>query len=100
MLRGLIQKETKEQHKALGTFEFKYNSSKHKSTGLSPFDEDIGRVPLPATTKTLMDCTVQCQSTFNVIKKQKIFTKLARDNLALARARQKYYADQHWRGVQ
>lgn len=101
MLKSSIQKSPKDWDKVLSIVEFEYNSAKHKSTGLSPFEVDIGRIPyISNEARNLVECTVQCQSSFNFIEKQESYRKLARDSLAAAQSKQKYYADQHRKHVE
>ena len=99
ILRSSIQKVPTNWDQALSVFEFEYNSSKHGSTGLSPFEVDIGRIPHNPFTRSLSECKVKCQSSFDAVERRKAYSRIARDNLALARAKQKFYADQHRREV-
>jgi len=99
MLRSSIQKAPKDWDRALSRFEFEYNASKNASTGLSPFEIDIGTVPHNPITRSLAECNTKCQRAFDAMERRNSFAQLARDNLADARARQKFYADQHRRDV-
>ena len=99
MPRSSIQKVPMNWDQDLSVFEFEYNSSKHGSTGLSPFEVDMGRIPHNPFTRSLSECKVKCQSSFDAVERRKAYKRIARDNLALARAKQKFYADQHRREV-
>ena len=88
-----MQKIPREWDKKLIQFEFEYNASKHSSTGPSPFEVYIGRIPLISFTRSHSKCQLKFQHYFNVSGKQSAFTTIARNNLSIARARHKYYAE-------
>lgn len=79
-------------HTALSQFEFEYNSSKHTSTKLSPFQVDIGANPTTSFIRSFDDCKTQCQSSYDVLERQKAFSYIAQDNLKLAQTKRKVYA--------
>ena len=60
---------------------------------------DIGRNTHNEFTRSLAECKVKCQSSFDALERRKAYTRIGRDNLAHARAKQKFYADQHRREV-
>lgn len=62
MLRNSIQKIPHEWDSALSEMEFEYNCSKNGSTGLSPFEVDIGSIPHKPATRSFSSCRIQCQS--------------------------------------
>lgn len=93
MLRACIQKVPKQWHKALSEFEFEYNASKNASTGLAPFEVDVGLIPHTPFSRSLAQCSTQSQEAFDDLERRTAYRQLARDNLANARARQKYHAD-------
>jgi len=76
MIRKTIQEDAKTWHEILSILEFEYNSSKNASTGLTPFDVDLGRTPHTALTRKLEDCGVQCQSAADVVERMKAFRRL------------------------
>lgn len=53
MLRSTIQTIPDTLDKFLGAFEYKYNSSKHHSTQLLPFEVEIGRVTSSYATREI-----------------------------------------------
>lgn len=99
MIRRAIQEDPHIWHQILSTLEFEYNSSKNASTGLVPFEVDIGRIPHTPSTRKLADCGVRCQMANDLIDRMNAYRLLARDNLAESQSRQKFYADQTRRTV-
>lgn len=97
MLRNCIQKTPESWDIALSQFEFEYNSSKHTSTKLSPFEIDLGRNPNSQITRSIEDCTIQCQASFDTIERKRAFSNIAKDNLLIAQSTQKFYADKNRR---
>lgn len=99
MLRDCIQKEPKSWDNALSQFEYEYNCSKHTSTKLSPFEAELGFIPMNKFSKSLADCKTKCQSSFDVLERREAYSTIIRDNMATSIANQKFYADQHRRDV-
>ena len=99
MLRSSIQKMPHQWHTMLSELEFIYNSSKNASTGLAPFEVDIGYIPHSPFTRSLANCTTKCQAAIDAVAHRKTCVQLARENLANAIARQKFYADKKRRRV-
>ena len=99
MLRSSIQQDPTNWDTALSQFKYEYNASKHASTGLSPFEVNIGRIPHEPFTRSLSQCKIQCQSSVDFVERRKAFARIARDNLTSARAKQKHYADMKRRDV-
>lgn len=99
MRRGFIQKIQEDWDRALSQIEFEYNASRHGSTGLSPFQVDIGRIPHNAATRSLATCKIQCKSAYDVVQRPEAYTRLVKDHLSVARAKQKQDADRHRRDV-
>ena len=99
MLRTSIQNDQCNWDLVLSEMEYQYNSSKHASTGLTPFEVDIGRIPLNPISRSLAGCKVQNQSASEFVERLDMFRMIARDNLALAQASQKHYADLRRREV-
>lgn len=99
MKPSIIQRAPKDWDIALPELEFVYNSAKHKSTELSPFEVDIWRIPMNPMTRSLTNCKVKCHSAADLVERREVFHKIARDNLAADRAQQKYYADKNSRHV-
>lgn len=97
MLRSSIQQIPRQWDTALSQLEYEYNASKNASTGLAPFEIDLGYIPRDLFTRSLSECRVQCQSSIDMTERRKAYRQLAKDNLAIARAKQKHYADQHRR---
>ena len=93
MIRKTIQEEKENWQTVLSTMEFEYNSSKNASTGLTPFEVDLGRIPHNPVTRKLEACGVKYQSAADLVEKRNAFRALARDNLAEAQARQRHYAN-------
>ena len=93
MIRKAIQEEKENWQTVLSTMEFEYNSSKNASTGLTPFEVDLGRIPHNPVTRKLEACGVKCQIAADLVEKRNAFRALARDNLAEAQARQRHYAN-------
>ena len=99
MIISFIQKDPLNWEMALCQLEFEYNSSTHKSTGLAPFEVDLGRIPHRPYTRALAECSLHCKAAIDYSTCRKIFQRLAQDNIAQARADQKYYADKSRRQV-
>ena len=93
MLRGYIQKDEQNWDTVLSILEFEYNSTKHNSTQLSPFEVDIGYVPHTPTSRAIEQCTIQSQSAIDVVEKRKAFQRVAKDCMRNAQTTQKHYAD-------
>ena len=93
MIRKTMQEEKDSWHEVLSTLEFEYNASKNSSTGLSPFEINIGRIPHNMKTRKLEECGVRCQSAADMVDRMNAFRIIAKDNLAEAQARQRHYAD-------
>lgn len=64
--------------------EFAYNSSRNKSTGLTPLEVDLGRIPDSSLSCELNTCKIQCQAAATDADKRRAFRQLARDNLSNA----------------
>lgn len=96
MLRQVIQKNPKDWDLMLSALEFEYNSRRHKSTELTPFEVDLGFLP---QSQLSMDTRTgeQCDAATDTVERRKMFQSAARDNLAVAQARQVYYANQKQR---
>ena len=93
MLRKSIQTAPESWHELLPVLEFEYNCAKHSSTGLSPFEVDIGRIPSSPVSRQLASCNVQSQPAFDLLERIANYRSVARDNIARLQAKQKYYAD-------
>lgn len=99
MIRSFIQKFPLDWDTALSQLEFEYNCAKHKSTGLAPFEVELGYVPPNPLARSLAQCNVQCQAAVNFVERREAYKRVARDNIARSRANQKHYADKHRRVV-
>lgn len=64
MLRTSIKKYPNIRDTRLSELELIYNFSKNASTGLSPFEVDIGYIPYTPFTRSLSDCSTKCQAAF------------------------------------
>ncbi|CDF41288.1 unnamed protein product [Chondrus crispus] len=93
MLRHSIQRAPNEWDTILSNFDYVYNGSKNSSTGLAPFEIDLGRILHAPMTRPLTDCTIQCAGAIETSERRKAFNQIAKEDLANARARQKFYAD-------
>ena len=93
MIRKTIQEEKENWHEVLSTMEFECKSSKNASTGLTPFEIDLGRIPHNPVTRKLEACGVKCQGAADLVDKRNAFQALARDNVAVAQAKQRHYAN-------
>lgn len=93
MLRNCVQKDSKNWDTMLSELEFAYNSSKNKSTGLTPFEVDLGRIPQSELSRELDTCTIQCQAAASDVDRRRAFRQFARDNLSNAASAQKFYAN-------
>lgn len=71
----------------------------NKSTGLSPFEDDIGYTPSTLLTRSLGECEIQSQSAIDYVKRRSAYRIIAQDNISKARADQKFYADEGRRHV-
>lgn len=98
MLRHIIQNHPKDWDSALSELELAYNSTKHKSTGLTPFEVDIGYVPQSQLAREAGTAS-KCQAAVNTLERRNMFQAIARDNLALAQAQQVYHANKKRRHV-
>ena len=85
MIRSFIQRRPEDWDVALSTLEYEYNCAKHKTTGLAPFEVDIGRIPHTPFTRSLANCTVQCQTAVDYAERREAYRRIARDNIARAR---------------
>lgn len=65
MPRAYIQKVPRQLYKPLSEFVFQYNASKNASTGLSPFEVDIGRILHTTFSRSLAQCSTRCQEAFD-----------------------------------
>lgn len=99
MIRSVVQKAPKDWDLALPELDFEYNCLQHASTGLSPFEVDIGRVPHRPHTRSLEECTVKCHQAAIDMDRRECLLKIAKDSLATARCNQKYYADKRRRDL-
>lgn len=98
MLLQIIQKNPKDWDLYLSELEFEYNSTRHKSTELTPFEVDLGFLPrsqLMVETGT----GSKCNAAINTLERRKMFQAMARDNLAISQAQQVHYANQKRRNV-
>ena len=93
MLRNCIQRAPKDWEQILPTLEFEYNTSKHISTGLTPFEVNTGRRPKSPEMRSLDHCNIKCQSSADEAARREAFRTIARDNMARSREAQRYYAD-------
>ena len=93
MLRETVQNDKEGWDAMLSQMEYVYSASRNASTGLTPFEVDIGRIPPSPMTRALEKCSVQCQSAVEYVARIDMFKRIARDNLAAAQARQKQLAD-------
>lgn len=84
----------------MSQFQYEYNAYKHASTGLAPYEIDIGRVPANPVMRSRASCRVQCQRASDATQRKEGYNKLAWDSLANYKARQKYHAAKHRRDVQ
>lgn len=53
MLKNIVRTSPTEWDKYLPEMEFEYNSSKHESTGLIPYEVEIERIPTRSITREL-----------------------------------------------
>ena len=97
MIRSSIQKDKHDWDTVLSQLEFEYNASTHASTKMTPFQVDIGRIPANSRFRRLTECVFQNQAAADFTERLSMFRRIARDNLALAQARQKQYADRRRR---
>lgn len=99
MIRASIQKSPNNWDAILSILQFEYNTSVHSSTGLSPFEVELGRNSQNTLSRSLSECNTMCQQSADFAARRDAFQIVARDNLAAARARQKFYADEKRREV-
>ena len=100
MLRESIQNDQENWDLVISSMEYGYNSSKNASTGLAPFEVDLGRIPPTPLTRSLAECQIQNQQAADLLSRAKMFRQIARDNLAIAQAQRKQHADSRRRSVQ
>lgn len=99
MIRSYIQQCPEDWDLSLSQLEFEYNCSKHKTTGLAPFEIELGRIPTNPFTKSLSDCNIKNQKAADYVERIAAYKRIARDKIAEARSSQKYYADKKRRPV-
>jgi hypothetical protein len=90
MLRHYISHNQKDWVDHLSTIEFAYNNSVHPSTGMSPFELDVGQHPITPHTTGIHDRELPTVDGF--IEEQQARLTMAQDALQQAQAKQaKYY---------
>ncbi len=80
MLRGVIQREPEKWQNSLSTLEFEYNRSIHASTGVAPFEVEIGRIPLCPITRKFEDCRVKRAPANDTVSRRDACRIIAQDN--------------------
>lgn len=80
-------------HRLLTTLEFEYNASRHGSKKLATFKVGLGYIQHTPVTRSLQHCKELSEEPVNYIDRRKAFVAPARENMATAVSRQKFYAD-------
>ena len=91
MLRAYVAKKPSKWEQYLPILEFAYNSSKHTSTGYSPFLLMYGFQP-----RAPIDVTIhrdELESTQNFLRNMQDMLQLARENVKTAQDRARFYVD-------
>lgn len=92
MLRNSSQQLSNDWARLLSIFEFEYYSSKLLSTGLAPFEVDLGLIPQGPSARKFSIAEIPFQRARDHCEMLSVFQKIAKDNLAYAGARQQFYA--------
>jgi len=99
MIRAYVNYRQNNWDELLPAVEFAYNNSKNASTGLTPFEVDMGQHPnIPLT--FIDNNPTNVAATDDMLLKWNNTVQIVKDNLRLAQERQKQNADQHRRDVQ
>lgn len=77
----------------LSIFESEYNASKNQSTGLAPFEVDMGPIPEGPSARKFSIAEIPFQGALYYGEMLSVFQKLAKDNLADARTSQDFSAN-------
>ena len=83
---SFVRKEPTKWKSILSTLEFEVNATVNASTGLSPFETDIERVPKTALTRSLDACTIQSEPALNLLSRLEAYRIFDCDNMAAARS--------------
>jgi hypothetical protein len=97
ILRTCVSYEQNDWDIHLPVVEFAYNNAKQVSTNMTPFFADLGqhpRLPDELLQVTHFDKKSNVETTTAFLQKMHDILRQARQSIATAQARQKYYADQ------
>ena len=91
ILRAYCNREPKAWFNYLPLVEFAYNSSYHRSIGMSPFKDLYGQDCI--TPLSLSDPTIRVEASLKMLEEMDEQTRLIRKEIKAAQDRQKHYAD-------
>lgn len=97
MIRSTVQKEPSGWDKVLCEMKYQHNSTPNKSTGLTPFEIDLGRISQSEITWSIRKIDVKCQAACDMVDRRRAFQQLAKDNLVNAVTRQTFNANKRRR---